>query len=294
MRAVAPRATWQRSFGSAQISLEKHYRLVARGVAVCFTCASFPTWNAYPSMIASLATGNAVIVKPHPATVLPMAISVAVFRQTLAAAGFDANLVSMALDTTADPVGKRIVKHPLCAIVDFTGSARFGQWVEEHAHPALCYTETSGCNTVVLESCDDLDAVIRSLATTLCLFSAQMCTSPQNIYIPEQGVRVGRGAAQSTVSFDDVAQRLAAAVDAIGGDPRKASSILAAIQSPATLALIDELSQQAGSHVLLASRSYAHPEFPQAIPPSVPDARELFRCEPACPAAVRWFRCPDQ
>ncbi len=158
MDAVAPRATWERSFGSTPIRLEKRYRLIPRGVAVCFACASFPTWNAFPSMIASLATGNAVIVKPHPATVLPMAISVEVFREVLAECGFDPNLVTIAIDTTAEPIGKKIIEHPSCAIVDFTGSARFGQWVERNAHPALCFTETAGCNTVVLESCPDLDA----------------------------------------------------------------------------------------------------------------------------------------
>ena len=264
MDSVAPSARWERAFGSTTIRLDKKYRLIPRGVAVCFTCASFPTWNAFPSMIASLATGNAVIVKPHPATVLPMAISVDVFREVLAECGFDPNLVTMLPDTVAEPIGKRIIKHPGCAIVDFTGSARFGQWVEQNAHPALCYTETAGCNVVLLESCSDLDAVIRSLATTLCLFSAQMCTSPQNIYIPAAGVRVGTGADISLVPFADVAQRLAAAVDAIGQDPRKASAIMAAIQSPASIELIDGLTREAGPQVLLASRTYRHPEFPDA------------------------------
>ena len=266
MQAVAPRAIWERSFGSTPIRLEKRYRLVPRGVAVCFTCASFPTWNAFPSMIASLATGNAVIVKPHPATVLPMAIAIDVFREVLAEAGFDANLVTMAVDTTAEPIGKRIIQHPSCAIVDFTGSAGFGQWVERHAHPALCYTETAGCNAVVIESCRDLDAMIRSLATTLCLFSAQMCTSPQNIYVPAVGVRVGDGPTATTVPFDAVAARLAAAVGAIGGDPKKASAILAAIQSPATLHLIAELEREAIARnaLLLPAQAYVHAEFPQA------------------------------
>jgi acyl-CoA reductase-like NAD-dependent aldehyde dehydrogenase len=62
--AVAPQARWERQFGPSTIVLDKTYRLVPRGVAVCFSCASFPTWNAWPSMMASLATGNAVIVKP--------------------------------------------------------------------------------------------------------------------------------------------------------------------------------------------------------------------------------------
>lgn len=262
MQAVAPTARWERPFGSTTIALDKTYRLVPRGVAVCFSCASFPTWNAWPSMLASLATGNAVIVKPHPAAVLPMAISVRVFRRVLAGAGFDPDLVTLAVDSTAEPIGKRLVKHPKTAIVDFTGSARFGQWVEQNAHPALCFTETSGCNTVVLESADDLDAVLRSLATTLCLFSAQMCTSPQNIYVPAEGVATPQG----RVALDEVASRLAHAVTALSSDPKKAAMILAAIQSPQTLALLAEL-QQAGAQrarVLLPAAAYAHPDHPQA------------------------------
>ena len=266
MDAVAPHATWERSFGSTPIKLDKRYRLIPRGVAVCFACASFPTWNAFPSMIASLATGNAVMVKPHPATVLPMAISIDVFREVLLECGFDQNLVTMAVDTTAEPIGKRLIEHPSCAIVDFTGSARFGKWVEENAHPALCFTETAGCNAVVLESCPDLDAVIRSLATTLCLFSAQMCTSPQNIYVPASGVRVGDPASGEMIPFDEVARRLAKAVDAIGSDPKKAAAILSTIQSKATLELLAAMERDARGRnaLLLAPRSYVHPEFPQA------------------------------
>ncbi len=294
MRAVAPTARWERSFGPSNIVLDKTYRLVPRGVAVCFACASFPTWNAWPSMLASLATGNAVIVKPHPATVLPMAVSVRVFRQVLAAAGFDPNLVTLALDTVAEPIGKLLVKHPKTAIVDFTGSVRFGQWVEANAHPALAYTETAGCNTVVLESADDLDAALRSLATTLCMFSAQMCTSPQNLYVPAQGVRTPTG----TVPFDEVAQRLADAVAALSADPKKAAMILATIQSPQTLALLEELQAAPGARVLLAPRPYAHPEFPDART-STPlmlqvdtSARELYGEERFGPISFV-IRCTD-
>ncbi len=262
MHAVAPQARWARQFGPAQIVLDKTYRLVPRGVAVCFSCASFPTWNAWPSMMASLATGNAVIVKPHPATVLPMAITVRVFRQVLAEAGFDPNLVTLATDSTAEPLGKRLVRHPKTAMVDFTGSVRFGQWVEQNAHPALSFTETAGCNTVVLVSADDLDAALRSLATTLCMFSAQMCTSPQNIYVPAAGVQTPDG----TVPFEEIGQRLAAAVAALTGDPKKAAMILATIQSPQTLALLDHLHAEGARRgkVLLSPQPYVHPDFPGA------------------------------
>ncbi len=261
-RYVTPHARWERQFGASTITLEKTYRLVPRGVAVCFACASFPSWNAWPSMMASLATGNAVIVKPHPATILPMAISVRVFRQVIAAAGFDANLVTMALDTVEQPIGKILVKHQKTAIVDFTGSVAFGQWVERNAYPALVFTETAGCNTVLLESCDDLEPVLRSLATTMCMFSAQMCTSPQNIYIPADGVRTPSG----TVPLDEVARRLADAIASLTADPKRAAMILATIQSDQTLALVQQMRADgaAGGTVLLEPQAYVHPEFPDA------------------------------
>ncbi|MFQ3199319.1 MAG: phenylacetic acid degradation protein paaN [Zhongshania sp.] len=255
-------ALWERPFGKTTIALKKRYRTMPRGVAVCFSCASFPTWNAWPSMMASLATGNAVIVKPHPDAVLPMALSVQIFRKVLAEAGFDPNLVTLAMDSREQPIGKVLVKHPDTAIVDFTGSAEFGSWVEANAHPALCYTETAGVNTVVLESCEDLDAVLRSLATTLCMFSAQMCTSPQNIYLPAQGVKVAKGEAVVYVSASDVRTRLAAEVENLVADPRKAAMILACVQSPASLKLMTDLETQA--EVLLHPRSYSHPDYSNA------------------------------
>ena len=258
MRFTPDTAYWERQFGKATISLDKTYRLVPRGVAVCFTCASFPTWNAWPSMMASLATGNPVIVKPHPGSVLPMALSVKCFREVLAANGQNPDLVTLQLDTRDEPLGKILVKHPQTAIVDFTGSAQFGSWVEQNAHPALCFTETAGVNTVVLDSCKDLDAVIRALATTLCMFSAQMCTSPQNIYLPKQGVREG----DNWIPASEVRQRLADAVQAIASNPRKAAMILATIQSPETETLLDHLAGQA--EVILPSTRYEHPDYPNA------------------------------
>jgi phenylacetic acid degradation protein paaN len=282
MTAVTPSAVWERRFGSATIRLQKRYRLVPRGVAVCFTCATFPTWNAYPAMLASLATGNPVIVKPHPTGVLPMALSVRIARRVLASAGFDPDLVTMAVDSAAEPLGRLLVQHPQTAIVDFTGSARFGAWVEQNAHPALCYTETSGVNTVVLDSAHELEPVARSLATTMHLFSAQMCTSPQNIYIPRGGINVnGRH-----VSVDEVCQALAAACRGVTADPKRAASILAAIQSPSTLDLVDSMREAGRRHgaLVVDSAPYAHPEYPSARTASplllrVPRAARDLYCE---------------
>ena len=262
MLDVPPEALWERRFGSTTIRLRKRYQLVPRGVAVCFVCATFPTWNAYPAMLASLATGNPVIVKPHPTAILPMALAVRTCREVLGEAGFSPNLVTLCLDTFDAPIGKVLVKHPQTAIVDFTGSARFGSWVEANAHPALCFSETSGVNTVVVESVDQLEPVIKSLATTLSLFSAQMCTSPQNIYVPRDGIRHAGG----RVGADEFGALLAQSIASIAADPKRAAPIMAALQGASTEALIDGMAVQGArrGRVLHASAPYVHPEYPRA------------------------------
>ena len=52
--------------------------VVPRGVALVIGCNTFPTWNSWPGLFASLVTGNPVVVKPHPGAVLPLAITVQV------------------------------------------------------------------------------------------------------------------------------------------------------------------------------------------------------------------------
>jgi phenylacetic acid degradation protein paaN len=262
MADVPAAATWERRFGSTTLRLQKRYRLVPRGVAAVFACATFPTWNAYPAMLANLATGNPVIVKPHPTAILPMALAVRTCREVLATAGFSPDLVTLCCDTVVEPIGKVLVKHPHTAIVDFTGSARFGAWVEDNAAPALCFTETSGVNTVVVESVEALEPVVRSLATTMSLFSAQMCTSPQNVYVPRDGIRCGG----RRIGAEEFGEALAAAIESIAADGRRAGQIMAAIQSPATPDLVDEMAEagRRRGRVLQESRPYLHAEFPAA------------------------------
>ena len=69
--------------------MEKTFTVVPRGVALVIGCNTFPTWNSWPGLFASLVTGNPVVVKPHPAAVLPLAITVQVCQEVLAEAGFD-------------------------------------------------------------------------------------------------------------------------------------------------------------------------------------------------------------
>lgn len=259
MNVLPTQATWQKTFGGKhQVTLEKKWRHMPMGVAVVFCCASFPTWNGYPAIFANLVTGNAVVVKPHPTAVLPMAIAVKVIREGLAAAGFDPELVQLTLDSSAAPLGKVLVQHPKAAIVDFTGSAKFGSWVEQHAGNRPCYTETSGVNSVIIDGAEDLDAVLDSIVNTLCLFSAQMCTSPQAFYLTDKGVELSDG---SRISADQVETMLVDKVNQLVADPRRASSVLGCVQSPQTLQLLEQWYAKAegGEYRLLRrSAEYQH------------------------------------
>jgi phenylacetic acid degradation protein paaN len=252
---------WERQFGrDGTARLEKHYRLMPRGMGVVICCATFPLWNAYPALCASLSTGNPVVLKPHPSAVLPVAMVVRAAREVLEAAGFDPNLVSLVADTRGAPATQALLAQPETAIVDFTGSPRFGRWLEENCPGKLVYTETAGCNSVILESSDDLDATLSAIAQSLCQASAQMCTSVQNIHVPADGVRVGG----ARVSYDEVAVRLSAAVDQWLKDPRRAATLCGTLFDASVQETVDRYRELAGARILRDSRPFEIADFPRA------------------------------
>ena len=281
MRDVARRADYHRDFAGEKVALDKTYALVPRGIGLVICCASFPTWNAYPAMFASLATGNPVIVKPHPIAVLPMAIVVETSRAVLAEYGFDPNLVTLAVDTLAKPIAGAFVEHSAVQIIDFTGSPRYGGHLERTVTGKLLFTETAGVNSVVVESVDDLSDTARAIARATSLFSAQMCTSPQVVYVPKAGIRTQDGHA----SFDQVAQAIVEQIDAIVNDPATAAGIMGAVQGKISLDVVAETratAERLGRNVLREARPYPHPQFQNArtmtplVVATTPEHQELY------------------
>jgi len=263
IRAVTRRAAYHRDFAGEPVALDKTYTLQPRGIGLVICCASFPTWNAYPAMFASLATGNPVIVKPHPIAVLPMAIVVETCRDVLREYGFDPNLVTLAVDTLAEPVAGKFVDDPAVQIIDFTGSPRYGGHLERTVTGKLLFTETAGVNSIVVESVESLAESARAIARATCLFSAQMCTSPQVVYVPRDGIKMRDGHA----TFDEVAAAIVAEIDAIAGNPAQASAIMGAVQGKVSLDVVRETRAAADAHglaVLREATPYEHPQFPNA------------------------------
>jgi phenylacetic acid degradation protein paaN len=252
-------ASWEKPAGKGEpLRMVKTFHVVPRGVALVIGCNTFPTWNSWPGLFASLATGNAVVVKPHPRAVLPLAITVQVAREVLAEHGFDPNLVTLAAEDPADRIAAALAVRPEIRIVDFTGSSEFGRWLEDNARQAVVFTEKSGVNTVVIDSTDDFGGMCRNLAFSLSLYSGQMCTAPQNVYVPREGIATEQG----HKSFDEVGEGLATAVDALVSDDAKAVELLGAVVNPG---VVERLDAAPGSgRVVLASRTIEHPAWPDA------------------------------
>src|SRR5690606_14783557 len=116
-----PRTYWEKPAKGEPLRMTKSFHVAPRGVALVIACNTFPTWNSFPGLFASLATGNAVVVKPHPRAVLPLAITVQVVREVLDEYGFDPDLVTLAAEAHDDKLAAKLAVRPEVKIIDFTG-----------------------------------------------------------------------------------------------------------------------------------------------------------------------------
>ena len=259
MRRIPARAQWEKPQGKNEpLRMEKQFRVVPRGIGLVIGVSTFPTWNGYPGLFASLATGNAVVVKPHPGAILPLALTVRIAREVLKDAGFDPNVVTLFAHEVGDDTAQKLALRPDVKLIDFTGSPANGTWLERNAVQAQVYTEKAGVNQIVIDSADDWIGLVRNVAFSLSLYTGQMCTAPQNIYVPADGIDTAEG----RKSFDDVAAALAQGVQKLLSDPARAVEVLGAVQSEHTAKRIE--AARALGPVVLDSQPVAHPQFPDA------------------------------
>ncbi len=259
MTRVPATAVWEKPGRDAPIRMEKTFTVVPRGLSLVIGCNTFPTWNSWPGLFASLVTGNPVIVKPHPGAVLPLAITVQACQEVLAEAGFDANVVTLAAEDPADGIAAVLAVRPEVKLVDFTGGNAFGEWLEENARQATVFTEKAGVNTVVIDSTDSFKSMCFNLAFSLALYTGQMCTAPQNLYLPADGIETDEG----HKNVDDVVAGLAGALTKLVGDDARAVELLGGVVNAGVL---DRLGQVGSAgDVVIESREVRHPSFEGAV-----------------------------
>jgi phenylacetic acid degradation protein paaN len=259
MRRIPSEVVWEKPQGKQPpLRVQNTFRFLPRGIGLVIACSTFPTWNSYSGLFADLVSGCPVIVKPHPGAILPLALTVETARAALAEAGFDPNVVLLAADDAERPIAQDLARHPAIQLIDYTGGPGFGEWIKANAAGKQVFTEQAGVNSVVIDSTAEFAGLCRNLAFSLCLYSGQMCTAPQNIYVPKDGIATDQG----HKSFDEVVQALSTAVQKLLGDPERAAAVLGAIQNDATL----ERAASAGERgeVVLASQRVEIAGFPDA------------------------------
>ena len=251
--------TWVKNMGKFDLTLQKNYKAIPKGVALVIGCSTFPTWNTVPGLFGSLMTGNASIVKPHPKSVLPIAIVVAEMQKALVAAGLPTSVVQLGVDTLDHPITKELAEDSAVKLIDYTGGSAFGDYIESLEGKTV-FTEKAGVNSVILDSVSDAIAVFGNLAFAASLYSGQMCTAPQNIFVSAEGIKTAEG----HLSYDEVVAGIANAVKGLAENPKMGAGTLGAIQNDVTSSRVKSVEAAAGSSVALSSMNIVNLEFPDA------------------------------
>lgn len=255
--SVPEKAEWVKNLGKFDLKMDKNWKAVPKGVSLAIGCSTFPVWNTVPGLFASLITGNAAIVKPHPKAILAIAVVVEELQKVFAENGLPKQVVQLGVDTLNNPITKILAENATVKMVDFTGGSEFGNYIE--SLPKTTFTEKAGVNSIILDSVNDLKAVLGNIAFSASLYSGQMCTAPQNIFVSKEGVQTAEG----LVSYDDVVKGIAAAITGLVDNPKAGPGTLGAIQAEVTHKRVLD-AKNLGGNLVLESKSIVNEEFKDA------------------------------
>jgi phenylacetic acid degradation protein paaN len=248
---------WIKPMGKFDIKIHKNWKSIPKGIGLAIGCSTFPVWNTVPAIFANLITGNSCIVKPHPKAILPIAIFIAEMQKVFVANSIDPNIVYLAVDTIDAPITKLLAEHHDIKLIDYTGSSSFGSYIE--SLNKTVFTEKAGVNSVIIDSVNDLKSVMQNIAFSVSLYSGQMCTAPQNVFISNSGI----GSSDGIISYEDCVAQLCQSIKDLTLNPKSGPSIIGAIQNDLTLKRIKEFESR-GMKVLLDSSTILNEEFPDA------------------------------
>lgn len=248
---------WVKPMGKFDLKLHKTWKALPKGIGLVIGCSTFPTWNTVPGMYADLITGNPVIVKPHPKAVLPIAIVIAELRTVLKENNLNPDVIQLAVDTIANPITKELAENKAITLIDYTGGNAFGEYIE--GLNKTTFTEKAGVNSVIIDSVKDIQSVAQNLGFSASLYSGQMCTAPQNVFVPADGVDTAEG----HVSFDEVAEAITKSVEGLVNHPKMGAGTLGSIQNDATIKRIND-GGDFGGQLALGAIDIANPEFENA------------------------------
>jgi len=248
---------WVKNMGKFDLKINKNFKPISIGIGLVIGCSTFPTWNTVPGVFANLITGNSVIVKPHPKSILPIAIVIAEMQKIFANHNLPQTIVQLAPDVVSNPITIELAEHKLVKLIDYTGGSQFGEYIESLPNKTV-FTEKAGVNSLILESINDAKSVFGNIAFSASLYSGQMCTAPQNIFVSKDGIKTAEG----NLSYDEVVSGIQSAIKGLADNPKMGPFTLGAIQNDVTKKRVETVASD--NNVSALGIDQVNPEFPDA------------------------------
>ncbi|CAM3361753.1 bifunctional proline dehydrogenase/L-glutamate gamma-semialdehyde dehydrogenase [Occultella aeris] len=141
---------------------------------------NFPVAIAAGGVLAALAAGSPVIIKPAPAVPGCTEVVVEAIHAALAEHGHDRDVLSV-VRVDEDEVGRHLVAHPQVETVILTGAwetARmFTQWRADHPGGPGVLAETSGKNALIVTPSADYDLAVADVLRSAFGHAGQKCSA---------------------------------------------------------------------------------------------------------------------
>lgn len=152
------------------------------GLVAVITPFNFPLLLALRCVAPALALGNAVIIKPDPATPVSGGLVIA---EILRRAGLPSHLLQVAIG--AGDIGSALCRHASVSMVCFTGSTDTGRLVGELCgrHLKKAVLELGGKNALIVLDDADIEHAAALIARSCWLHQGQVCMAAGRVLVPD-------------------------------------------------------------------------------------------------------------
>jgi RHH-type proline utilization regulon transcriptional repressor/proline dehydrogenase/delta 1-pyrroline-5-carboxylate dehydrogenase len=147
-----------------------------RGVTVVTPPWNFPVAIPVGSVLAALAAGSPVLIKPAPQTPRCVRVAGAAIQRALDASGVEEPALQVVLSPEGE-VGRRLVTHPDVARVVLTGSLETAQLFAGWRPDLDVLAETSGKNALIITPSADVDLAVADLVRSAFGHAGQKCSA---------------------------------------------------------------------------------------------------------------------
>lgn len=144
----------------------------ARGTVVIAPPWNFPFAIPAGGVLAALAAGNTVILKPAPQTVATARL----IAELCWSAGVPGDVLQF-VPTADDEAGRRLITHPAVDAVILTGALATAQMFHRWRPELRLHAETSGKNALVISATADIDEAVADLVFSAFGHAGQKCSA---------------------------------------------------------------------------------------------------------------------